>query len=55
MNNLQYADMLMSKYTDVSEDVKQSTRDSLKHWLYEDYPVDHELLKKIIISDMENA
>ena len=55
MNNLEYANHVMRAYPDVSEDVKQSVKESLRHWIYEDYPVDQDLFKKIIVSDMENG
>ena len=55
MTNLEYANHVMRQYPDVSEDIKQKSRDSLRHVLYDDYPIDQDLLKKIIISDMEHG
>jgi hypothetical protein len=55
MTNLEYANYIMRQYPDVSLDVKQKSRDSLKEYIYDDYPIDHDLLKKIIVSDMDNG
>jgi len=55
MTNLEYANHVMRQYPDVSEDIKQKSRDSLKHIIYDDFPIDHDLLKQIIMSDMQNG
>ena len=55
MNNLEYANHVMRAYPDVSEDVKQSVRDSLSEWLYDEKPLDRDHLKKVILLDMENG